>query len=390
MTPQSIPTEMLDSAKPKTKRIIELDALRAIAALNLLLFHFTWVYSEKYGFASPLGFTLPYGKYGVELFFILSGFVNAMTLLRKRNPADFVAGRFIRILPSYWLVILLNIVLFSTLPMFGETVTKETTLANMTVVPGLLGYENMEPVTWTLQIEMLFYGMLLIFLLTGLIDKVLPTMMIGITVSLFGCLGTQYLGHYYPDWSGTEWTTFFSQLFILPYLPLFAMGMLLNEIKSKRGKLWMNITGILISAVIFHVIDLRDHNPAATALLFGLVAFSAYGKIPILRCKPFVFISAISYSLYLFHNNLGSALMKLLEHWTVSPLGAVILATLFSIAISAAITFWLEQPVTKYLRGRWSDLKAWHANQQHVKRKVATPVPVEIDGQRSRRNNSNK
>ena len=47
--------------------------MRALSCLNLLLFHFTFVYQNKYGFASPLGFSFPYGKYGVQLFFMLSG-----------------------------------------------------------------------------------------------------------------------------------------------------------------------------------------------------------------------------------------------------------------------------------------------------------------------------
>ena len=352
---------LLTPSKPKTKRILELDALRALAALNLMVFHFTYVYGGKYGFASPLGFTFPYGKYGVELFFILSGFVNAMTLLRKRRPADFVAGRFIRILPSYWLVIFLNVLLLSLVPMFGETVTIDSTAANMTVMPGLFGYHNMEPVTWTLQIEMLFYGMLLLMLVSGAIDKPLPTMMVGLACCLVGALGTQALQANCPDWIWTERASLMQDILILKWLPLFSMGILLNEIKSRRGKFWLNAAGILISAIVFHIIDLKDHNPLATALLFGLVAFSAYGKIPLLRTRPLMFIATISYSLYLFHNNLGSALIRQLENWNISPLLSVILATAFSIGFAAAITFWLEQPLTRFLNQKWADAKTWYS-----------------------------
>ena len=38
-------------------------------------------------------------------------------------------------------------------------------------MPQLFGYSNMEPVTWTLQIEMLFYGFLMLLLVAGLLDK---------------------------------------------------------------------------------------------------------------------------------------------------------------------------------------------------------------------------
>src|SRR6056297_1874866 len=84
-------------ATTSRRRIIELDALRAMAAVNLVLFHFTHVYAVKFGFSSPLGGEWPYGAYGVELFFILSGFVNSMSLMRRGKPTDFVAARLIRI-----------------------------------------------------------------------------------------------------------------------------------------------------------------------------------------------------------------------------------------------------------------------------------------------------
>ena len=118
-------TQLLSSTtqKPKSKRILELDAIRALSCLNLLLFHFTWVYEETYGFSSPIGYKFPYGKYGVQLFFMLSGLVNAMTLLSKRDSANFISARWIRIFPSYWIVILMNVALFAYIPMFNTPPT---------------------------------------------------------------------------------------------------------------------------------------------------------------------------------------------------------------------------------------------------------------------------
>lgn len=104
----------------RSGRIVELDSLRAIAALNLVLFHFTHVYSVKYGYSSPLGFDFPFGKYGVQLFFMLSGFVNAMTLLRKRKPGDFLAARIIRICPAYWSVIVVNLLILGVAHLDGS------------------------------------------------------------------------------------------------------------------------------------------------------------------------------------------------------------------------------------------------------------------------------
>lgn len=344
-------------AKSKSKRILELDAIRALSCLNLLLFHFTYVYQNKYGFNSPLGFSFPYGKYGVQLFFMLSGLVNAMTLLSKRKPGEFIVARCIRILPSYWLVITLNIFLFASLPMYHVTTTPELAVANLTTMPQLFGFSNMEPVTWTLQIEMLFYAFLMVLLVTGLLDRPLRTMMCAVAVCLVCCTGFQWFAAAYPESIWNTRFTFIEDLFFMRNMPLFAMGILLNEIRSKRGNYWLLGTGILASAIVFHAVDLREHNPLATVLMFGMLALGAFGKLPILRFKPLIYISTISYSLYLFHNNLGCAVMKQLEAFGCSPLLTFILGTVFAIGVGAAVTKWFEQPITAFLRRNWSALK---------------------------------
>ena len=376
--PASEPGLLAAPPKRKSKRILELDAIRALSCLNLLLFHFTWVYQHKHGgFASAeLGFTFPYGKYGVQLFFMLSGLVNAMTLLSKRKSADFFVARCIRIFPSYWLVILMNVVLFACLPMFHTTPAVDSTVANLTTMPMLLGFANMEPVTWTLQVEMLFYAFLMTLLITGLLDKPVRTMLAAISICFVCCTTFTWFKGIYPEsvWNGTFRVV--EDLFFMRNLPLFAMGILLNELRSKRfdgpRRKWILWGGIVASAVIFHAIDLRGHNPAATVLMFGLLTASAYGRVPLLRWRPLIFISFISYSLYLFHNNLGSALMKLLESWGCPPQLMVIAATAFAIGVGAAVTYWFEQPITKRLRVVWSNAKDWHAQRQIAKTEQAT------------------
>ena len=159
---------MPENLTPKTQRIVELDALRALAAINLMLFHFTHVYSVKYGYTSELGFEFPWGKYGVQLFFMLSGFVNAMTLLKKKVPSQFLASRFIRILPVYYIVVGINLLLLQMVPLNGHCdFSWPAVVANLTLVPNLFGYECLEPVTWTLQVEILFYGILTTLFLLG-------------------------------------------------------------------------------------------------------------------------------------------------------------------------------------------------------------------------------
>jgi peptidoglycan/LPS O-acetylase OafA/YrhL len=364
--------------KKKSSRIYELDAIRALSCLNLLLFHFTYVYQNKYGFESPLGFAFPYGKYGVQLFFMLSGLVNAMTLLSKRKTSDFLVARCIRIFPSYWLVIALNVLLFAMIPMFNHPVSVNETIANATTMPMLLGYENMEPVTWTLQVEMLFYLFLMGIFAIGLLDKPIRTMLVAVSLCLVAGLSINFFKDAYPNsvWNGRLYA--FEQLFFIRNMPLFAMGILLNELRCKRGNPYGLWAGILAAATVFHLIDLRDHNPVATALMFGLLTASAFGRVPILRWKPLVYISFISYSLYLFHNNLGSALIKQLEIFGVPPLAGIIIATAFAIGVSHAITFWLEQPLTKWMRTKYSNSKEWFANRKKDYRQQVDAVQTTV------------
>lgn len=351
-------SETMLSPPPKSKRILELDALRAISCLNLLLFHFTYVYANKYGFSSPLGFAFPYGKYGVELFFMLSGFVNAMTFVGKRSVKDFIVARAIRIFPSYWAVILLNVFLLSYLPLFHWQLTPGEIWANLSTMPRLFGYENFEPVTWTLQIEMLFYATLVIMMMCGAFKNMLKSLTIMVTTCLIFCFSASAINSAFPDSFFSRPLWIIENVCYMRNMPLFAMGMLLNEIKNKRGNTKLNIAGIVYFGIVFQAIDLRDHNPVVTLMLFGLLTACAWGKVPPLRFKPLLFISTISYTLYLFHNNIGSTLIYSLEKMGTGPLAAVVIATVLSIAVGTATTIWFEQPITTRLRAWWKGRKS--------------------------------
>ena len=182
--------------------------------------------------------------------------------------------------------------------------------------------------------------------------------MIGTVVCLAGCASMHWFKTAWPDSGLTGTFGVVEQLFILRNFPLFVMGMLLNEIHNNRGNKWHNGLGILFAAIVFHAVDLRGHNPAATALLFGMLAMGAYGKIPPLRWKPLVYVSSISYTLYLFHNNIGSCCINQLEIFGFGPHVSIVIATGLMIALAAATTMWFEAPITKFLRSKYKDYKS--------------------------------
>ena len=82
------------SESQSSERLESVDALRGIAAVAVVLFHFTTRYDQLFIHREPLGFSVPWGHLGVNLFFMISGFVIFMTLDKTRRPADFVVSRF--------------------------------------------------------------------------------------------------------------------------------------------------------------------------------------------------------------------------------------------------------------------------------------------------------
>ncbi len=74
-------------------RIKERDALRGLAALAVVLFHYTTQFEKLFGHSNELSWSMPYGDLGVHLFFMISGFV---------------ISRFSRLYPAYWLAIILT------------------------------------------------------------------------------------------------------------------------------------------------------------------------------------------------------------------------------------------------------------------------------------------
>ncbi|MEM9586273.1 MAG: acyltransferase [Planctomycetota bacterium] len=335
------------------RRIIELDALRALAAINLVLFHLTHVYEVKFGYVESLGWEWPYGAYGVELFFILSGFVNSMSLMRRGQPVDFVAARMIRIVPIFLMVILFNVWIMTMQPLTQTPLTVAQLAANLTLMPRVLGQECIDPVMWTLQIEILFYGLLVsLYRLGGLKRYFLGWgVLCGLSLAVCPTLDAVSATHGEAWWFTIANSV--RRLLILDFAPLFAIGFLLYMIKTRTGSRIGNGIAMVVAATVFHCIDHGKHNPVATMLIIGLVTAAAYGKLPMLRLRPFVVISTLSYALYLCHNNLGCVLIHRLNQGGWSSNISLAIVALFSFCFAYLITAWIDQPLNRRLRDAW-------------------------------------
>ena len=146
-----------------------LQILRAFAALNVVLFHIIAI-SQQQGFGSPsLEFLRDWGANGVDIFFVLSGFIMVyISELRPRTAGAFLRNRAIRIVPIYWILTLVGVVAVLLAGDFrGDPVAAKPILTSFLF---LTRWTHVEMpilyVGWTLEWEMLFYlifGVCLLF-----------------------------------------------------------------------------------------------------------------------------------------------------------------------------------------------------------------------------------
>jgi peptidoglycan/LPS O-acetylase OafA/YrhL len=133
-----------------------LDALRGYAALVVVLFHLSpsVLGSERH---LAIFRTIDLGKYGVLLFFLVSGYVIPMSLERHGSLRRFWIGRLFRIYPAYLFAAAFLIVCTAAVPavLRGETVS--SVLGHATMLSDPLGLRGAVRVFWTLSYEMVFY-----------------------------------------------------------------------------------------------------------------------------------------------------------------------------------------------------------------------------------------
>lgn len=144
--------------------INNIQALRAFAALAVVTYHVV-VFAGFYGYTtSAWNWMDPWGAAGVDVFFVISGFIMVYTQHKSPKTAGaFFANRLIRIVPLYWALTLVMIALYLVLPdAFRQNgFNLEQSIHALMFTSGLAGFEY--PVIqpgWTLEYEMGFYALL--------------------------------------------------------------------------------------------------------------------------------------------------------------------------------------------------------------------------------------
>lgn len=321
------------------KRISELDGLRGIAALMVVFYHLINRFNEKFEINDffPDFFRFDYGHYGVQLFFMISGFVIFMSIKRGnelQSPLVFAKKRFIRLYPTFWISMIITYLFVLFIGPHELKVTIKDFIINFTMLPKLFNAQSVDGVYWTLTVEMFFYVVVLFLLLTKFINRY-----------LFLCYLYLLIG----------FVLFFVLKIFTYYLHgvLFVMGINFFFLwKSEKKFEIKNNTPIFLGLLLFYLSGDSELFVVVSiiVLLFYLLI---YGKLKILSSKVFIFFGSISYSLYLIHQNIGHSVQLLLINSGLKSYLLVFLIPLFlSILLSYLITYYLEMPMISYFNRR--------------------------------------
>ncbi len=315
--PPALPTSPA-SSKPHPERIQFLDGLRGIAILMVVLFHAYVRWADLYPYGSR--FTevpaFAYGMLGVQLFFIISGFVIFMTLEKCTTFLSFMLKRWLRLFPA---MLICSLFIFLTAAWFAERPAGSPVLRDM--LPGLSFVEPyvwskllgspqgvLEGVFWSLYVEVKFYLLfglmyfglggrnaiiaLSLLFFAGAFASLAPQLGINIVAGMWQHLATLLF------WSGAG------------YYGWFAAGALYFKFFQKKNSAYLALAITLACmAALARGGSMAEMVAALAVVLVFTVVIASERVKKLVQMPALAWIGLISYPLYLLHENLMVAMI---------------------------------------------------------------------------------
>ena len=282
------------------KQIMGIQVIRGISALLILLYHYTSRYNDI-DYVTPHAnwpVNIPWGCYAVSTFFLISGFLTASDLVKGTSPVMFIKKRVNRLYPTFWAALIITY--FVTLFFHQGNVRFLDLLVNFSMIPAVFGFEPVDGVYWTLQYELFFYVVISILLLIK--NRKL------IIASLVSWLLLSVVFYFLQNDINIHISKVIRVFGIIDYAAAFILGLAMGLFRHKYISNYLYVTIILISFVSFFLYKgAQSIFFAANYLLLQYVISNEnciLNKDNIIT-KPFAWIAALSYPLYLIHQKIG-------------------------------------------------------------------------------------
>lgn len=325
-------------------RLLELDALRGLAALSVVIFHYTTRYNELYGSNHNLSFELAYGHYGVQLFFIISGFVIFMTVQNVTSLKKFVLKRAFRLYPTYIMGVIITFVIVKLFGLPGREVSNFDALVNLTMFQSFLGVPHVDGAYWSLQIELIFYFIIGGLIFCGFIEKY-------ITFSYMWLISSLMIKSAALKTDNTVLKVL-DHLLIVNYSHLFILGIVFYSLHQSLNKN-LNHYIIILVCIFYEVIFFSGVSNIFTLSCILAFLLLINNKLKFLRFKPLLYLGTISYSLYIIHQNIGYVILNFLNAKSIDSELVLIVPLIITIILATLITYYIEKPVLKFLNNRY-------------------------------------
>lgn len=270
------------------------------------------------------------GRLGVQLFFMISGFVIFATTSRYPRPGRFALARAIRLYPTYWVCVTLTVVITWKIDELSQR--WPVNLANYTMLQDFLRIRNIDGAYWSLACELVFYA--LIALLLALSPQGLTHRSILALITTWPLLGLVV------TFMGTHLSVPGTRLLVkgaaTEYAALFCLGIVLHLVRAgDRG--WLTaIPPLALCAVLAAQFAEGPSTSLPLILVIGLFVIVALRSHTRILCwPPLLWLGGVSYPLYLLHQNIGYTVLI----FTADPLGPWLSR---SLAITVAVVLaWL-------------------------------------------------
>lgn len=330
--------------KSSKDRLVEIDALRGIGAIAVVLYHFTTRFPQMFPKADHVPISFWEGEYRVLLFFAISGFAIFFSMDRLKSAPDFIVNRISRLFPAYWVAMCLTLVFVYAGNIQALQISPLSALANVTMLQGFLYLPAVDGAYWTLTVELGFYASMLALWAGPGFRRLEPI--------LIGWLALKWLMYF---WVGMP--SRIAMLLVLKFIPFFMIGMLFYRIWAGHRR-WPTQSPYFAAALLtVFITDGQDLFIAGCCLILIFIA-ALVGWLRFLCVRPILWLGTVSYSLYLVHENIGFVIMLNareagLNHWTGF---AMALATV--VALAWALNRFVERPAGRMIGEWWKGLRA--------------------------------